>query len=142
MDVKNILYFVFAGVILLSRPDQVAAAELVMFEQDMCEWCEVWHEEVGEVYAKTDESRTAPLRRIDIFETRPTDLKEVRRIQFTPTFVLMDEGREVGRILGYPGESFFWELLGQMLKKLPGESRRACLAPSVSPAQNQGEKTC
>ena len=140
MDVKNVLYAIVVGILLIARPDLAVSAELVMFEQDTCEWCEVWHEEVGVVYAKTDEARAAPLRRIDIFETRPADLKEVRRVQFTPTFVLMDEGREVGRILGYPGESFFWELLGQMLKKLPAESRRACLTPKQFIAQ--GEKTC
>lgn len=38
-----------------------------------------------------------------------------RRVTFTPTFVLLVNGTERNRIEGYPGEDFFWGLLGQML---------------------------
>ena len=31
------------------------AAELVMFESEACEWCEVWDEEIGVAYSKTSE---------------------------------------------------------------------------------------
>ena len=39
----------------------------------------------------------------------------VSPIRFTPTFVLVDDGREIGRIEGYPGEDFFWGLLERLL---------------------------
>jgi hypothetical protein len=29
---------------------------------------------------------------------------------------LAEEGREIGRIVGYPGEEFFYGLLGNLLK--------------------------
>ena len=29
--------------------------------------------------------------------------------------MLLDDGREVGRIEGYPGEDFFWFLLGELI---------------------------
>ena len=32
--------------------------------------------------------------------------------------VLVDSGREIGRIRGYPGEDHFWGLLGVLIKKL------------------------
>jgi len=32
--------------------------------------------------------------------------------------VLVDHGREIGRIRGYPGEDHFWGLLGVLMKKL------------------------
>lgn len=94
------------------------AAELVMFEQQGCEWCQIWHSEIGPVYAKTAEGRKAPLRRVDIFDPVPDDLKHIEPGRFTPTFVLLDNGREVGRIRGYPGEDFFWGLLGELIEKL------------------------
>ena len=37
--------------------------------------------------------------------------------RFSPTFVLTDGGREIGRIEGYPGEDFFWGLLEAMMPK-------------------------
>jgi thioredoxin-related protein len=94
------------------------AAELVIFEQDYCSWCERWHEEIGPIYPKTAESRRAPLRRVDIHDPLPADLDFLQKSHFTPTFVLIDDGREIGRILGYPGEDFFWGLLGEMMKRL------------------------
>ena len=41
---------------------------------------------------------------------------------YTPTLVLMDGGREVGRIVGYPGADLFWGLLGELFQRLPAES--------------------
>ncbi len=98
--------------------ERADAAELIMFESATCEWCELWTEEVGEIYAKTEEGRLAPLRRIDKFDRRPAELKAVRGIVYTPTFVLWDQGQEVGRITGYPGEDSFWGLLGVLVGKL------------------------
>jgi len=93
--------------------------ELVMFEQANCAWCAAWTRQVGPIYPKTVEGHRAPLRRVDIHASRPDDLKGVAATPFTPTFVLMHEGREIGRISGYPGEDFFWGLLDQLMQKLP-----------------------
>ncbi len=97
----------------------VMAAELVMLEEDGCYWCERWDEEVGVVYHKTEEGKRAPLRRVDIHDKLPADLKFITKGGYTPTFVLVDNGRQLGRIRGYPGEDFFWGLLNQLLAKLP-----------------------
>jgi len=94
------------------------SAELVMFEASYCEWCAAWHEEIGPIYPKTAEARIAPLRQVDIDDPRPDDLADVDGIVSTPTFVLMENGEEVGRIAGYPGEDHFWGLLGMLLEKL------------------------
>ncbi len=101
------------------------AAELVMFESDTCGWCELWNKEIGVVYAKTSEGRVLPLRRIDIDDDRPADLTYVRRVVYTPTFVVIDGGQEIGRILGYPGEDFFWGLLNGFLAKLEQAAHHA-----------------
>ncbi len=100
----------------------VHAAELVMFESKICEWCDAWHAEIGPIYPKTDEGKRAPLRTVDIHDARPGDLTDIDGIRFTPTFVLLaDDGNEIGRINGYPGEDFFWGLLGELIAKLPAE---------------------
>jgi hypothetical protein len=114
---------------LLTGSGVCGAAELVMFESDSCEWCEMWHEEIGVIYAKTTEAGIAPLRRVSIEDPIPGDLEHVRAVHYTPTFVVMEGGEEVGRILGYPGEDFFWGLLDIELKKLkldaPGDHARS-----------------
>lgn len=97
---------------------EARAAELVMFESPSCEWCEAWDRDVGVVYHKTDEGHLAPLRRVEIHGSRPEELEGVDGVVYTPTFVLLEEGRELGRITGYPGEDHFWGLLEVLLEKL------------------------
>ena len=112
------LAVIYAFLLLTVLPGRLEAAQLIMVEQDACEWCEVWNEEIGGVYAKTTEGKAAPLRRLDIHDEMPEDLQFINGLVYTPTFVLVDGGREIGRIRGYPGEDFFWGLLQQLLGEL------------------------
>jgi thioredoxin-related protein len=95
---------------------QAAATELVMVEQRGCIYCKTWNEQVGPQYPLTAEGQYAPLRRIDLHAPRPEDLTFASPLRITPTFVLVDEGVELARMEGYPGEDFFWGLLQIMLK--------------------------
>ena len=97
------------------------AAELVMFEQSGCVWCETFDREIAPVYAKTTEGQRAPLRRVNIDYPLPADLSFISVERLAPLFVLVDKGREVGRIRGYPGEDHFWGLLGALIKKLDAD---------------------
>ena len=98
------------------------AAELVMLEQPGCVWCKRFNDEIAPQYGKTEEGRTAPLRRVDITKPWPEDLASIARERLTPTFVLVHEGEEIGRLRGYPGDEFFWGLLGGMLERLPARA--------------------
>jgi hypothetical protein len=101
----------------LALGGSVRAAELIMVEQRGCLYCKMWHEDVGpEEYSRTAEGAFAPLRRIDLHAPRPEDIAFASPLRITPTFVLVDEGRELARMEGYPGEDFFWGLLDRMLK--------------------------
>ena len=82
-----------------------------MAEEHGCLWCERWNEEISHIYPKTREGKTAPLVRYDLYGDAPEDVIFARRVHFTPTFILVQDGIEVGRIEGYPGEDFFWGLL-------------------------------
>lgn len=124
---KSIVLAALVGGALAAEPAR--AAELVMFEDAGCMWCARFNAEIGPTYAKTDEGRRAPLRRVDTGKALPAELGFIETERYTPVFVLVDGGREIGRIRGYPGEDHFWGLLGMLLKKLdqPGtgsEQRR------------------
>jgi hypothetical protein len=94
------------------------AAELIMFERDGCPYCAAFDREVAPIYPKAAEGARAPLRRVDIMRPVPRDLAFVKVERITPVFVLVDKGREVGRIRGYPGEDFFWGQLGVLIRRL------------------------
>ncbi|WP_341640495.1 hypothetical protein [Phycobacter sp. K97] len=95
------------------------AVELVMVEQHGCEWCARWNEEIAPIYPKTAEGAFAPLRRVDL-RNLPSDLNTTRRVNFTPTFLIVKDGHEIARLEGYPGEDFFWPLLEAMLRDHAG----------------------
>jgi hypothetical protein len=101
-----------------------AAAELVMLEQPGCAWCARFNAEIAPAWPKTEEGRLAPLRRVDITQDWPEDLTGVSKERFTPTFILIDDGVEVGRLRGYVGNEFFWYRIGELLARLPAMKRQ------------------
>ena len=119
---QKIASWIFAALLIVASAtgmDRPAnAAELVMFEEAGCSWCAVWDEEIAPIYPKTPEGKIAPLRRVDLHGSRPEDLRKLKGIRYTPTFVLVVGGQEIGRIQGYPGEDFFWGLLGKLIAQL------------------------
>ncbi|WP_286163769.1 hypothetical protein [Loktanella sp. PT4BL] len=105
------------AVTLMSAASARAELQLMMAEEPGCLWCARWNEEIGPIYPKTDEGAAAPLRRVNLLDPMPSDIVLARRINYTPTFILLVEGIETNRIEGYPGDDFFWGLLGQMLEQ-------------------------
>ena len=94
----------------------MAQPYLLMAEEDGCYWCAKWNEEIAHIYPKTAEGKAAPLQRYDLHSETP-DVSFGKRVHFTPTFILVDDGAEVGRIEGYPGQDFFWGLLTMLFEQ-------------------------
>lgn len=104
---------VAAGLSVAFAP-AASARELLMFERKGCAYCLKFDHDVAPIYEKTEEGQRAPLRRVDLANGTPGDVVLAAPVRFTPTFVLVDEGREVGRIIGYASDEAFWGLLGSM----------------------------
>jgi hypothetical protein len=90
-----------------------------MFDDPGCVWCRRWTAEIGPGYPRTPEGRQAPLRRIPIRDQANAGVALASRINATPTFVLVEDGQEVGRIAGYSGSDFFYPMLDELLRKIP-----------------------
>lgn len=93
-----------------------ADLQLLMLDRPGCTYCLKWDREVGEAYPLSPEGRAAPLVRARLTAPLPEGVTLARPTAYTPTFVLLQDGQERGRIEGYPGEDFFWGLLGRMLE--------------------------
>ena len=122
-SLHQLISVVAALVCSLASVHASVAAELVMVRQIGCSWCVLWDKEIGEKYASTEEGRLAPVRMVMLHDPLPAAVK--LPVTITPTFLLLDEGREVGRITGYPGESFFWEMLSDLLSLYSRTEHRA-----------------
>ncbi|SIT15923.1 hypothetical protein SAMN05421759_12324 [Roseivivax lentus] len=112
-DVRR-LATALSALLLLPLPLS-AEVRLIMVEQPGCAYCMAWDDEIGPVYPKTAEGDFAPLQRAQLRDGPPEGVTYDRRVNFTPTFILVDDGTEVARLEGYPGEHFFWPVLSEML---------------------------
>ena len=115
-----------AGLLLHAyRASATEGAALVMLERHDCPWCRRWLREVGErSWNLSDLGRRAPLRRVDVAQGLPADLRHIVNWRFTPTFVLVADGREHGRIIGYQADLFFWQQAEALFARLPSETRQ------------------
>jgi hypothetical protein len=91
--------------------------QLLMFEEVGCIYCARWNKEIAPQYPLTVEGQAAPLRRLQLRDPLPEGLSLVSPPVFSPTFVLIQDGIETGRIEGYPGEDFFWPLLADLISE-------------------------
>lgn len=103
---------------LLSFSSHALAAELIMFTRNGCAYCLLWDKQIGPIYSKTDEAIRAPLKKVNLDSGNTTDPILLEAVSVTPTFVLIDQGREIGRFAGYSDDLTFWSQLSVLLKKL------------------------
>ena len=102
----------FLLVISICGAGSVKAADsrgqLVMITSSHCPWCEAFEDDIGKGYDLTEEALIYPLRRHDFYDAMPDDLAHLTPATMTPTFIVIRDGAEVGRIIGYPGAELFW----------------------------------
>lgn len=113
---------VAAVLVWLAAFEPLLAAELIMFRREGCPYCLAWDRAIGPIYPKSDIGKRVPIRMIELGVDEQREVQLRMPVLYTPTFVLVDEGREIGRIEGYPGEDLFWGLLENLVKRLPAGS--------------------
>jgi hypothetical protein len=113
LTIRHAILALAAFILLVNAAD---AAELVMFRRDGCPWCAKWDREIGPIYPKTEFNLRAPVRQVNLDRGRDPSIVHAP-IHYTPTFALIEDGKEVGRIEGYPGEDFFWVRLENLLER-------------------------
>lgn len=113
--------------VVLSGPARAASGplpgglRLVMVETQSCVYCIRWHKEVGPSYPLSDAGRRAPLVRRELGDA---SLGGLKKVVYTPTFILVLDGEEIDRLVGYPGAEYFYSELADMLAKVeqrPGQ---------------------
>ena len=95
----------------------IAANELVVFEVDDCQICELFRQEILPVYQKSASHRAVPIRFVNLTYADESGMGLVASISVAPTVVLMRNGQEVERITGYTGPENFLQLVGLMMDK-------------------------
>ncbi len=88
---------------------------LIMVEETGCRFCRKWEAEIGHAYPQSPEGRFAPIKRV---KRDAPEVKGLKPVVYTPTFIVMRNGEEVGRVTGYPGRDYFWPELDEILASI------------------------
>ena len=102
----------------VAAPASAPAVELLVFERADCTYCRVFRRDVLPQYRQAVREDAVPLRFVDIDKSDLGNLALKRRIDTLPTAVLMKNGSEVDRIVGYWGPDNFFKLLAHMLARM------------------------
>jgi hypothetical protein len=107
-----------------------APAVLVMIGDPGCPYCARFEREVAPGYVASEDGKLAPLVRRD---RRDADVAFIERVVFSPTFVMLMHGREVGRIVGYSGADLFWMQIAALIEDVRIALKRSgTLAPDFT----------
>jgi thioredoxin-related protein len=92
--------------------------ELLVVEVGNCVYCGVFRRDVAPAYTASVRARNIPMRFVDLDAPDVDRLLLTAPIETVPTVLVVENGREVGRIAGYVGPQIFFHALNRLL---PGQ---------------------
>ena len=110
------------------------AMDLIMFESPSCGTCKLFKREVLPIYAASPAGQVFPLWVVEMGSKLSFRINQP--VTFTPTFVWVDNGVEVGRFSGYFGKAQFFNIVNRAANaqnhKNPGRQRTSALPSDQS----------
>ena len=105
--------------LLLCIPGLGKADELLYFYRHDCAACVKFQSEMGDIYERSYLAATVRLEPVlaDGQDYVTSAGERINVQELVPSFVLIKEGREVGRIQGYTLRSRFWLQLQALVKR-------------------------
>lgn len=89
--------------------------ELIAFEAPGCAYCPIFRRDVAPTYGASRAGRAAPLRFVDLNDATADRFRLSAPITVVPTLVLVRDGVEIGRIVGYSGPANIHHMLNTLL---------------------------
>lgn len=89
--------------------------EILVVEIDNCIYCGLFRRDVAPTYKVSSRAKTIPMRFIDINAPDVDRLALTAPIDSVPTVLVVENGRELGRIAGYVGPEIFFHSLSRLL---------------------------
>ena len=91
----------------------IASTRLIMVTSDHCPFCQAWERDVGVLYDKSPYAPSLPLTRVDMESAMPEGVALQTPVLGTPTFLIIQNGREIDRQRGYNHAEMFWWWLSE-----------------------------
>ncbi len=100
-------------------PEPAPAVELLVIEARGCPMCQLFRDEIAPLYRATARARQAPLRFIDVAHTDIDTLHLAAPVEIIPTVIVMRDGAEIDRLVGYTGPETFMRVVRVLLGDSP-----------------------
>jgi thioredoxin-related protein len=101
-----------------AAPPRTPVLEVLVFEHPDCTYCRIFRRDVLPRYRRGGAvEHVVPLRFVDIAKSDTAGLGLQRRIDTVPTAVVMRDGVEIDRIVGYWGPDNFFKMLAHILAR-------------------------
>ena len=127
-DTKNIFRLIIRlvlgvagyGLIMSSQPsfsaEQNTPFELIFVTSEHCPFCKSWERDIGQIYKNTPYAKKATLRRVKVGDASSSLPANSVSVVGTPTFVIVKNDLEIGRIEGYQSRDLFFWALSEYIK--------------------------
>lgn len=89
--------------------------ELVVMEAPGCTYCTLFRRDVLPSYQASERAKDVPIRFVDINDEAASALGLDGPVDVVPTFVVLQNNKEIGRIPGYTGPEFFFHTMNYLL---------------------------
>jgi thioredoxin-related protein len=93
--------------------------QLVVMEADGCIYCGLFRRDVLPSYEASDSGKDMPIRFVDVNDVDKTGIEFESPVDILPTFVIVKDNREIGRIPGYMGPEDFFHSISYLLSSSP-----------------------
>lgn len=90
-------------------------AQLVVMEADGCIYCRIFRRDILPTYEVSERRKTMAVRFLDINDLDASGIALDSPISILPTFVVIRNNREVGRIAGYVGPEDFFRAINYLM---------------------------
>ncbi|MEQ1717663.1 MAG: thioredoxin fold domain-containing protein [Hyphomicrobium sp.] len=93
--------------------------ELVVMEAPGCTYCTLFRRDVLPSYEASPRAKDMPIRFVDVNDEAAEALGLETPVDIVPTFLVLKNHKEVGRIPGYTGPEYFFHTINYLLTSAP-----------------------
>lgn len=94
--------------------------EMVVLEVPGCIYCNVFRQRLLPTYKASKQSKQLPIRFVDVNDPAVAEIGLKQPIGIVPTFVILENNQEIGRIPGYMGRRDFFRAIDYIVSRRPG----------------------
>lgn len=89
--------------------------QLIVMEADGCIYCGIFRRDVLPSYEVSERGKDVPVRFVDVNDVDKAGIDLQSPIDILPTFVIVKDNHEIGRIPGYVGPEDFFHAISYLL---------------------------